>query len=387
VSIEQLRRNWQAFGQQDPLWAICTRPGRRFGQWDLDEFMAMGVAEVAGLMEAATPLGLRPSGGRALDFGCGVGRLTQALAQHVDSVVGIDLADSMIAEARLLNRFPATCDYLVNDRADLARFDDASFDLILTILVLQHMPNGLSEAYLAEFMRVLRPGGLAIFQAPHACKRHEPILADGAHRATLRTDADLREMTWGERRLVRVYISNDSAFDWPQSELIQLGYRWRDHSGAMSTRDAGRGELADPVLAGHTAAVDIMVAAPAAAGRYTLEFDVVEQDVTWFATQGSSSLRLDTTVQAQGPPPAGEEPMMEMHALPRERVLGAIEAAGGRIVQMTEHDDCGPSWTSYRYFATRDEQSISGLTRTGCSASSATRSSSGSRAPAATAPA
>jgi len=45
-------------------------------------------------------LGVEPSGGRALDFGCGLGRLTQPLAERFDEAVGVDIAASMIEGAR-----------------------------------------------------------------------------------------------------------------------------------------------------------------------------------------------------------------------------------------------------------------------------------------------
>ena len=50
----------------------------------------------------------------AQGFGCGVGRLTRALADHFERVVGIDVAPSMIAQARAMNREYARCNFRVN---------------------------------------------------------------------------------------------------------------------------------------------------------------------------------------------------------------------------------------------------------------------------------
>ncbi len=62
-------------------------------------------------------------------------------------------------------RFPAAPSS-VNTKPDLSVFDESSFDLVYTTLVLQHLPRReLQRAYLAEFLRILRPGGLAVFQA------------------------------------------------------------------------------------------------------------------------------------------------------------------------------------------------------------------------------
>ena len=64
-------------------------------------------------------------------------------------------------------RRPGRRRFVVNAADDLSVFDDASFDFVYSVIVLQHVPDrGAIESYIAEFCRVLRPGGLAIFQLP-----------------------------------------------------------------------------------------------------------------------------------------------------------------------------------------------------------------------------
>ncbi|HEX8929982.1 MAG TPA: class I SAM-dependent methyltransferase, partial [Actinomycetota bacterium] len=46
--------------------------------------------------------------------------------------------------------------------ADLAIFGDDRFDLVCSLLVLQHVRPGYARAYLREFLRVLRPGGVLV---------------------------------------------------------------------------------------------------------------------------------------------------------------------------------------------------------------------------------
>ena len=99
--------------------------------------------------------------GGALDFGCGVGRLTQALASRFASCVGVDISQEMIRKAESLNQY-AHCRYLVNSDVRLP-FADGSFSFIYTNITLQHVPRRLSESYLREFVRVLEPGGLLVF--------------------------------------------------------------------------------------------------------------------------------------------------------------------------------------------------------------------------------
>jgi len=95
--------------------------------------------------------GLRVPHHQALDFGCGVGRLTQALAEHFERVAGVDIAASMIARARQENRHGDRVRYVVNERSDLAGLGSERFDLILSLLVLQHMEPAYALGYVAEW--------------------------------------------------------------------------------------------------------------------------------------------------------------------------------------------------------------------------------------------
>jgi ubiquinone/menaquinone biosynthesis C-methylase UbiE len=164
---------WEKLASTDPLWAILTDPARKNGGWDIEEFFATGEGEVAMIMAAADRLDLPTGRSAALDFGCGVGRLTQALARHFDRVTGVDLAPSMIEQARTHNRHPDRCSYLLNGKDNLALLRDDSFDLVVSIITLQHMRPRYIRRYLREFVRVLRPGGLLVFQLPDSYRRRD----------------------------------------------------------------------------------------------------------------------------------------------------------------------------------------------------------------------
>jgi SAM-dependent methyltransferase len=169
--LRQVARDWTTLGESDPLWAVCVDPDRRGGRWDVGEFMSSGAAEVSDLMVRLDQLGICPRREAALDFGCGAGRLTGALRGHFAAVTGVDVSQPMLARAQDLLAGQSGCRFVHNDRADLAVFPDASFDLVYSGLVLQHMPSGLAEAYLAEFVRVVRPGGAVVVLVPEAHRR------------------------------------------------------------------------------------------------------------------------------------------------------------------------------------------------------------------------
>jgi trans-aconitate methyltransferase len=171
MSLSKHKRDWDELARVDPLWAILTTPEQRHGKWEPEEFFKLGASEIKHVMEQADRLGLPGRRRAALDFGCGVGRLTRALAEHFERCVGVDISENMISQAQNWNRNCQQCRFVLNTRADLRAFEDESFDLVYSNIVLQHLPNvRLIRVYLTEFIRLLADHGLLVFQLP----RHIP---------------------------------------------------------------------------------------------------------------------------------------------------------------------------------------------------------------------
>jgi len=167
-ALGEIGRNWTRLGEADPLWAVCVDGSRRGGRWDPAELLATGRREIAAAMANVDGLRLCARREHALDFGCGVGRLTAALTDHFTAVTGVDISSPMLAEARRLNPAGARATFVHNDAPDLRLFADASFDLVYSSLVLQHLPPELAHRYLAEFVRIARPGGAIAILVPTA---------------------------------------------------------------------------------------------------------------------------------------------------------------------------------------------------------------------------
>jgi SAM-dependent methyltransferase len=159
----ELQQHWDQLAKDDAMWAILTH--KRKGSWSADEFFADGRREIAELF-ACPIIGEARRFRHGLDFGCGIGRLTQALAARCDRVTGVDIAPTMVATARTLNVAGARCEYIVNKDNNLELFADESFDFIYSNIVLQHMSPALSAGYILEFVRLLAPQGLLVFQIP-----------------------------------------------------------------------------------------------------------------------------------------------------------------------------------------------------------------------------
>jgi len=166
LSLKDLQENWDKFGKIDPLWSILTDPHKKGNKWQIDEFFETGIKEIEKVMEYVESLDVSIRYKKALDFGCGVGRLTQALAKYFDEVHGVDIAPSMIELANKYNQYDSKCNYHLNEEDNLNLFSNNVFDFIYTNITLQHMKPKYAKNYINEFLRILSSNGLLIFQIP-----------------------------------------------------------------------------------------------------------------------------------------------------------------------------------------------------------------------------
>jgi 2-polyprenyl-3-methyl-5-hydroxy-6-metoxy-1,4-benzoquinol methylase len=138
-------RDWNALAEMDPYWAVLTHDEFRgmvaTDQDRLDAFLQSGREYVSHIWEVVEAALVRPfAPKRALDFGCGVGRIAIPLAERCASVLALDVADAMLARAREL------CEQLHVRNVRVAKSDDTlsqadgGFDLIHSFIVFQHIP-------------------------------------------------------------------------------------------------------------------------------------------------------------------------------------------------------------------------------------------------------
>jgi SAM-dependent methyltransferase len=213
------RGDWEALGEIDPLYAILSAPDAKHGAWDEQAFLATGQADADRVMAACAALALPSRFGASFELGCGVGRITRALAGRFDRSVGVDISQSMIDKAAAMNADRPTCEWLVNDVPDLQAFDDGSFDLVLSFIVLQHVPDRTAiSSYLREMARILAPGGALVVQLPASMplrqrvqwrrRAYRALKAIGVPERTLyeRLDLDPIRMNWLPRRDVEAAI-------------------------------------------------------------------------------------------------------------------------------------------------------------------------------------
>jgi len=176
MKMNNLKREWEEIAGQDAFWAVLSQRDQKFGKWDVQQFFRTGEEEIQAVMKSADRLSFPSRRQMALDFGCGPGRLTRALSKYFTQCVGVDISEKMIDSARSLNPDSSIYTFYVNDQDNLRLFADNHFDLIYTNLVLQHLPSDtIVYSFISEFVRVLKPHGLLVFQLPNTIPFHVRI--------------------------------------------------------------------------------------------------------------------------------------------------------------------------------------------------------------------
>ena len=297
---------------------MLSDPGKDGRRWDVRRFFQTGLNELALVFYELESHGIQVARDDALDFGCGVGRLTQALAERFERVVGVDVSPRMIEAARSLNRFPDRVSYASNAAPNLRRFSDEAFDFVYTEPGAAAHPSGPHARVLREFVRVLEPGGLLVFQLPsHERPQHEPPpsvaaapMPDEAYRAGLSLEGLPRgAMKPATPFTLTVGVTNLSLVAWSFEEVgaITAGNRWRDRSGErVLRRDDGRTPLPRILAPGATCWIPLTINAPADEGEYQCEFDLAHEGIRWFEDRGSKVVRTSIAVQVDDAEDSGQ---------------------------------------------------------------------------------
>lgn len=352
---------WDRLAEDDPFWAVLSDPAKRGGGWDPEAFFATGRAHMGALELELQVLGHSFAGRQVLDFGCGLGRLTQAIAATASFTVGIDASVGMVVGAQCWNRFSDRCAYLLNRSADLAMLPDRSFGAVVSFIVLQHIPPPASHRYLAELARLVAPGGLLVVQVP--AEEVSVDLPAAAFQSVLRLVELPTIVDAGAEVEVLVEVANTSAMRWQPRPAgrLRVGNHWVPLDDGPRVRDDGRVVL-DAMGPGETRMIRLPVVVPGLPGRYRLEVDVVVEGQDWFADRGCRPAAVELAVVPRSggrsaevalAGGAGDPPTFGMFGIDRAEVVQLLEEAGLRILEVTDDDSSGDGWRSWRYLASR----------------------------------
>lgn len=212
--IEKMRRDWDGRARENYRYYIVN--SRK--DWPEEEFARSGEETVAHYVLndlGNVCQGRDPREMRVLDFGCGAGRVTRALAGVFGEVHGVDISGEMVKLAReQLSNLPNVRVHLCNG-IDLDVLGDLMFDFAFSFSVFHHVPGkALIGDCIQEVGKHLRPGCLFKFEvqgnlqweAPPGDTWLGPALSEG----------DVREMAEraGFESRCRVGAGEESYWHW-----------------------------------------------------------------------------------------------------------------------------------------------------------------------------
>ena len=168
-------REWEKFGEQNPYFGVLAE--QKFQQSSLSieakqEFFQSGFDEINQVVQNIKEY-IDPAFeiSRALDFGCGVGRLVIPLAQIADSVTGVDVSDAMLREAQ------SNCNAQGIKNARLVKSDahltslEGKYNLIHSYIVFQHIPANRGAIIFSQLLSYLSEGGVGVVHFTYAKER------------------------------------------------------------------------------------------------------------------------------------------------------------------------------------------------------------------------
>jgi SAM-dependent methyltransferase len=164
--VALMRRSWEELSDSLGFGSISFLK-RRDAQWDREEFLRVGtrfVERMTSRFEEYSP-GVDLSRCKVLEIGCGVGRFLVPLSQRFAEVTGVDISPKMLDKARALVAGRPNVVLRLNNGLDLSEFADGTFDFCVCAGVFHHITSlEVIQSYVREGLRVVRPGGMFLFQ-------------------------------------------------------------------------------------------------------------------------------------------------------------------------------------------------------------------------------
>ena len=173
-------KEWEKWGLLDPYFGVITDPRfrrDRLDETELEFFFATGREHVGNVLSTARQRFDPEFAPRSiLEFGCGVGRVLLPFARIADRVVGIDVSESMLAKARQHAAAEGISNIEYLHQGDLAGVAPGSFDLVHSIMVLQHIDVARGIDIFGQLVAAVAPKGIGAIQLTYAKAIHTATL-------------------------------------------------------------------------------------------------------------------------------------------------------------------------------------------------------------------
>jgi ubiquinone/menaquinone biosynthesis C-methylase UbiE len=171
----QLQTTWNNFGEVEPFWSVLTNP--EYGYNNINEdliknFYDTGIGTVDFMETILQENGYTFNNKIVLDFGCGVGRLTKACLNLASECYGMDISENHLNVAR--KNVPEAQYFLVEDYNQLPKLPNNP-DIIISIMVLQHVRPDLIEHYINLLLKTLNVNGVALLHIPYHINHYNNV--------------------------------------------------------------------------------------------------------------------------------------------------------------------------------------------------------------------
>jgi 2-polyprenyl-3-methyl-5-hydroxy-6-metoxy-1,4-benzoquinol methylase len=216
--------DWRALGATEPYWGVLTMPDFRsenITPEGLETFYLGGRQNIDQMVQTLVRLTGEAPSGAALDFGCGVGRLSEAMADHVPRTTGYDISPGMLERARARRGKATYVDVL----------PDGPFDWISSLMVFQHIPPDRGLTILEDLMARLAPRGMISLHLTVWREPHLEVTAAGWRKLLL---------GWRWRRRVRkLPVGHIMMYDYDLSQVLRVLNRAGVEEMQLASTDHG----------------------------------------------------------------------------------------------------------------------------------------------------
>jgi SAM-dependent methyltransferase len=161
-TIDLMRQDWDERARKDAFHYIAS--WRK--DWTPESFFQSGEEDYQQLVVPVFDRrGWEPESMAMLELGCGAGRMTRSFAKRFERVYAFDISKEMLGHAQTLFSEASNVEWILGNGTDLSGLGDETVDFAFSYIVLQHMPEPtFALRYIREMLRVLKPGGLFLFQ-------------------------------------------------------------------------------------------------------------------------------------------------------------------------------------------------------------------------------
>lgn len=168
--LERVRAQWTALGEDDPHWSVLSSPDFRKARLTPEKIADLkrsGRREAQLIDDFEARAGVALSRGACLELGAGVGRITRYLSEKFERVIAVDISPGNLE---------LCAEYMAEEGAHnvecrlVSKFEDfdalPEFDVLFSVIVLQHNPPPIQKLILRSLFSRVRPGGGVLFQIP-----------------------------------------------------------------------------------------------------------------------------------------------------------------------------------------------------------------------------